>query len=298
MQKVDNQAKYGYLSWHTPCSVFLRTPLKGITMKIIGCILIAFLLFTGCHTTEVDKTAPPIPQGITTVSLDNEIEIQWLPSQASDLAGYDVWVSAAYDGPYEHIGTTTLCYYRDQGAVNGSTYYYAVSSFDSHNNTSALSIDTVYDTPRPEGLDQSLSDVYTDPGTSGYGFSAYSVLPYTDERTDLYYGTNVSGLHFLSVKSANNIQDMGYSSSLDEISSSPSRGWAPSKSVEAIVGHTYVIWTASNHYAKVRVTQTTISLLVFDWAYQTATGNPELRIANNQPAANRPKQGAERQLMR
>jgi hypothetical protein len=74
---------------------------------------------------------------------------------------------------------------------------------------------------------------------------------------------------------------MGFTSSLDEISSSPKEGWAPSKSAEAIPGHTYVVWTVDDHYAKVRVKEAGASRLVFDWAYQTAVGNPELKRSND-----------------
>jgi hypothetical protein len=264
-------------------------------MKNIGSIIVVFILFSGCHVTEADKTAPPTPQGITTVSLDNAVEIQWLPSLADDLKRYDVWVSDAYDGEYTLIGSTTACYFLDQGAVNGHTYYYAVSAVDKNNNSSPLSSDTVFDTPRPEGLDVTLSDASSNPLTAGYSFADYSIMPFTDRRMDFYYTIDMSGLCFLNANLANEIQDMGYTASLDEISSSPSRGWAPSKSAEAIPGHTYVIWTAENHYAKVRVKQASPLAygLIFDWAYQTAAGNPELRIANNNPKAIRPKQRAE-----
>jgi hypothetical protein len=72
---------------------------------------------------------------------------------------------------------------------------------------------------------------------------------------------------------------MGYTSSLDDISKSPTEGWAPSKSAEAILGHTYVIWTRHDNYAKIRVTSVSASSITFDWAYQTAKGNIELKVA-------------------
>jgi hypothetical protein len=38
-----------------------------------------------------------------------------------------------------------------------------------------------------------------------------------------------------------------------------------------------VIWTADNHFAKIRVTAVSPNFVEFDWAYQIADGNPELR---------------------
>jgi hypothetical protein len=128
-----------------------------------------------------------------TVSLNNAVEIQWLPGHASDLKGYDVRVNNAYEGPYEPIGTITLCCFPDQDAVNGRTYFYALSAFDINNNNSPWSADAIRDTPRPEGSN-TLSDVLTGANSAGYSCAEYSVLPYTDRRTDFYNSTEVSGL--------------------------------------------------------------------------------------------------------
>jgi len=38
-----------------------------------------------------------------------------------------------------------------------------------------------------------------------------------------------------------------------------------------------VIWTWDDHYAKVRVREVNSAQVVFDWAYQTAVGNTELK---------------------
>ncbi len=185
-------------------------------------------VFLGCEEViKIDTTPPPPPQGIITISLDNAVEIQWLPSQAEDVKGYHVWVSDQYDGEYELIASITASNLVDYGATNGITYYYAVSAYDFDDNESALSKDVVYDTPRPEGYGVVLYDYQTSPLSSGYDYSRFTVLSYDNQATDFYF-ENSGGRYYLDVWKGTFIQDMGYTTSLDEISSSPTRGWAPS----------------------------------------------------------------------
>ncbi|KPK99662.1 MAG: hypothetical protein AMJ91_07015, partial [candidate division Zixibacteria bacterium SM23_73_3] len=54
-------------------------------------------------------------------------------------------------------------------------------------------------------------------------------------------------------------------------------GWSQVGWVEVILGHSYIIWTRDNHYAKLRVVGFTRSYgVIFDWAYQVDPGNQEL----------------------
>lgn len=246
-------------------------------MKLFFVFSLAFLLFVGCeHTTQIDLTAPVAPRGIRTVSLDNNIEISWLPNTEPDIAGYKIWVSSSYNGQYQYLGKTSGTVFNDRGAKNGVTYYYGVSAYDFDGNESDLSVDVVYDTPRPEGFGTTVANYRVTPATAGYDFSTYSVGRYDDEFTDFFY-ESTNGRYYLDVWNDTDIQDMGYTKSLDEISASPTQGWSPSKFAEAIVGHTYVIWTWDDRYAKVRVKQLGNAQVVVDWAYQTAKGNPELK---------------------
>ena len=73
------------------------------------------------------------------------------------------------------------------------------------------------------------------------------------------------------------IQDMGYTTSLDEIQVAPESGWSPTKDVRLISGHTYVVWTWDDHFAKFRVSSISPQRVVFDWAYQLRGGNPFLK---------------------
>jgi hypothetical protein len=255
-------------------------------MKLISIALAASFIILGCEEHNIDTTPPPPPQGIRTISLDNAVEIQWLPSQAEDVKGYNVWKSDQYAGQYQLIASTSSISLVHYGATNGTTYYYAVSAYDFDDNESALSKDVVYDTPRPEGLGVVLIDTSTSRNISGYGFASYSILSCYDKNTDIFL-VYAHGRLYVHVWSDTDIQDMGFTNSLDEISASPTKGWAPSKSAEAIVGHTYVIWTVDDNYAKVRIQNVTASSIVFDWAYQTAKGNIELKTTHTSKAGGR-----------
>ncbi len=221
--------------------------------------MLASLILSGCdHEFDIDTEAPPPPQGIRTISLDNAVELQWLESQAEDVKGYRVWVSDSYDGYYSLIGSIYSTSFIDYEAVNGVTSYYAVSAYDYNNNESELSKEVIYDTPRPEGYGVVLSNYQFSPNVAGYNFSQYAVLRYDDEETDLFF-ENINGRCVVSVWDDSDIQDMGYTSSLDDISYAPAQGWAPSKTAEAVIGHTYIIWTWDDHYAKIRVRDADVS---------------------------------------
>lgn len=256
-------------------------------MKPFNLLIFSLFLFSGCvPLNEVDTTPPPAPQGIKTISLDNAIEISWLPSQAGDVTGYNVWRSPSPNGRFVILGSVHNSPFVDYGALNGLTYYYAISAYDAGGNESPLSNEIVYDTPRPEGYNVQLLDAATSPGVSGYSFSG-AITRFDDNSADLYF-ENIKGWLGLNVWTDTDIQDMGYTASLDEITSAPGSGWSPTKSAEAIAGHTYVVWTWDNHYAKIRITNVTLSSVTFDWAFQTAVGNPELKPAPDAGRARAP----------
>ncbi len=261
-------------------------------MKPLFVFLAALLFILGCDpVTQIDRTPPAPPRGIRTVSLDNNVEISWLSNTEPDVAGYKIWFSSTYNGQYQYIGKTTQTVFNDRDAKNGVTYYYALSAYDFDGNESDLSADVVYDTPRPEGFGATLANYRVTPSTGGYDFSTYSVGKYDDEFTDFYY-ENTNSRSYLDVWTDTDIQDMGYTKNLDEISVAPTQGWSPSKYVEAIVGHTYVVWTWDDRYAKVRVKTLSNNQLVFDWAYQTAKSNPELKRSVPQGGKRQPIRSA------
>lgn len=259
--------------------------MKTLNKIFLSLILISILLFTACdefHDYYYDDTPPNPPKNIYTITGDNRIDIIWDHNNENDVSGYNVYYSYSYDGRYELIGNTVNNFYIDNGAENGVTYYYAITAYDYNGNESELSYDVIYDTPRPEGFNQSIFDYNRSPNNAGYDFSDYLVVPYNSLEADFFF-ENYNGTFYLNVWDDSDIQDMGTTNDIYDISYSPLNGWVPImpdenvKYVEAKIGHTYVIWTWDNHFAKVRISNITNERMVFDWAYQTAEGNRELK---------------------
>jgi hypothetical protein len=249
------------------------------TLTILAILFLA--VFTACdnrhdgNPVEYDMYAPLPPVGIRTISLDNAVRIDWIENQEPDIAGYNILVSNSYDGTYTLLGSSKTNTFFDGRARNGITYYYAVTAYDYSNNESELSRDVAYDTPRPEGLGVRLTDSYVDAARSGYDFSRYLIVPWDSYDADIFI-EYVNGVPFIVVWDKADIQDMGYTENLDEISVAPAAGWSPTGDAHLIAGHTYVVWTEDNHFAKVRIREIGQTYVSFDWAYQTAAGNPEL----------------------
>jgi len=248
------------------------------TLKIAA---MAVLLLSGCHK-EFDhpEYGPPSPPtGLRTQTGDNYIQLFWNPNPESDVAGYNVYVGPSYQGKYQWIGSTSATTYIDRGAVNGTTYYYAVTAYDYAGNESDLSKDVAYDIPRPEGYGVTLTDYLTSPLTAGYAFSSYSIVAYNDKTADMWYEYS-NGVNYMDVNSTDSdIQDMGPTQSILDINQAPSSGWSPTHDVQLTVGHTYVVWTWDDHYAKFRVSALSPTRVVFDWAYQLVKSNPLLKRA-------------------
>jgi hypothetical protein len=260
--------------------------------------LLTGLLAIGCDSNtdrnpvEYDTTAPFPPVGVSALALDRCVQLQWIGNQEDDLAGYNIYISNAYDGHYTRIGSTTDIIYTDRAASNGIRYYYAVTAYDYSGNESELSRDVVYSTPRPEGTNVALADRYVSPNTAGYDFSNYRVVNYDTDQTDVYLEFSSTQHPFFVVWNDSEIQDMGFSKNLDEILTAPTTGWSPTKDAQVILGHTYIVKTFDNHYAKMRVTAVSGNSIVFDWAYQLVTGSPDLIRALRTPGMPRVRYAA------
>jgi hypothetical protein len=168
-----------------------------------------------------------------------------------------------------------------------------VDAFDDAGHESALSYEAAFDTPRPAGSGTNVLE------GQGIDFSewASSAFVTSSSSADIVLldlggvlharGTLINGFW-------NDIQDLGYTASIDDVSWAPAQGWSVSPNgVELILGHTYVVWTHDSYFAKFRVTSMAISpgpqpsSIVVDWAYQIDQNNPELSpgLALGQTAA-------------
>ncbi len=246
--------------------------------------LVSMVVMFGCEEERkvvyIEENNPPaIPQGVYSVTGDGRVSIYWLPVQDEDLDYYRVWWNDEPTGQFEVIGTSTQLYYIDTDVDNGVTYYYAVTAVDNDGNESELSYENVYDTPRPEGQNQSLYEFVGHPDGSGFDLSAAQVVPYNSVNADFYidFDTDLETFFINVADEETDIQDLGYTADFDEIGYAPADGWSFVGWSEIIEGHTYVIWTRDDHFAKIRVTYAdydNFDNIIFDWAYQTSTTDP------------------------
>lgn len=248
----------------------------------------AGLLLWGCETTrtvyvsEPDHLPPGVPRGVTSITGDRQVTITWLGSTEDDLRGYVVYRDDNNDGYYDEIAEIIVNEFRsrwtyvDRNVQNSRTYSYAVTAFDYDGNESELSYEDVFDTPRPAGF-----NVFVDAtsNNAGFDFSARSKVSSTSPNADIVF-TYDGGLGTVFIEAANpnvDVQDFGFTSSMDDLDWAPQDGWSAVGWCEVILGHTYVIWTGDNRYAKVRVFELGQTTLRFDWAHQEDPGNPELK---------------------
>lgn len=265
--------------------------LGNITSKraVLALILVAGLGFAGCDDDDdlgpVDREPPAAPRGFTSITGDEEVVLVWYPNAEWDLDGYAVYRNNEATGNYRRIAYVgrDRTEYVDRDVTNGQTYYYAVSAYDTEGNESDLSPELVFDTPRPQGYGVRMTSYARNRDRCAYDFSDYLVTDYDDPEADVAYtwdaetGAWMLGLNVPGGDIYTAIQDAGLTESLSEITWAPADGWSPRAMSELIEGHTYIVWTRDDHYAKFRVVRLTPDEVTIDWAYQIDRGNQELR---------------------
>lgn len=251
-------------------------------LSILAAVCFTFITFTGCddnhRITGPDRTPPSAPRGVVASNGDAEVLISWQANRESDVAGYNIYTMDSYNGTPVFIGTTTGTSFLDKGLRNGITYYYGVTAFDFNNNESDLSVENTYGVPRPEDLNQVIYDYHQYPQNSGFSFSTYSAIAYTSSKCDFYFDMDTSvNRPYIDVFSDTKIKDMGATTDIYSITYAPLSGYSTTSDAPCIAGHTYVINTFDNHYAKIRVRSVSSTSITFDWAFQLVTGETMLK---------------------
>jgi len=249
------------------------------------------LIITSCekkvYVYEPDTTPPSSPKGVYSVTSDRTVYIYWEENDERDFSKYRIYWSLDRHSVFTYLATTTVPEYIDQNLTNGTTYYYIITAVDFSGNESGNSA-TIEDTPRPEGHNYTLFYMQAYPNVSGFSFDNRTVVPWNSSTCDIYLDKPSTILYINTTQRNgvwNDIQDMGFTNDLNEITYAPDTGWSELGYVEVIPGHTYVIWTWDLHYAKLRVTYVPDShdYMQFEWAYQTAPNNQELKPIPKKP---------------
>lgn len=266
------------------------------TVAVIGSLLVG-----GCGEDTIvepviEDVAPPAPQGVYTIRGDNRVTVIWLPVEASDLDHYDIYRGddSANLTPFTLIGSSQIEEYIDDPVTNGTRYYYVVIAVDAAGNESLQSAAYGGATPRPDGFNIELFTDVANPSFSGFDLSSGDRVAFNDLRADIWIEEDLStGIFYINADAIDtpsaglgDIQDMGYTQDLDEISFAPIpptlNGWSLTRSYEVVDGHTYVIWTQDDRFSKVRIDSQFVSSVFISYAYQSGVaqdgsgGEPEL----------------------
>jgi hypothetical protein len=252
-------------------------------LGVVGLVV----LLSGCSDDDggggpiapVDTEPPAAPRALYSVTGDERVTLYWIDNTEPDLDGYRVYRGPAPQGPFNPLAlvdkhTTS---YVDVAVTNGTQYFYAVAAYDLAGNEGELSVEDVFDTPRPAGVNVVLGPAANEQNgpDSGFRFATATVQLSTLASTDVYFDV-VGGTRLMIARdNVTDVQDAGFVP-LDALDWAPDDGWSPTGTVELIVGHSYYVWTRDNHYAKFRVTALNDTSVRFDWAYQLVGGNPEL----------------------
>jgi len=261
------------------------------------------LILLGCDEDDSSVTPTPIdkvpttPQGVFSITGDHTVYVYWNGIYETDVHHYVVYRSLQATTGYVAISTVAaepnpdldlLIYeYVDNLAQNGVKYWYAVTAVDNAGQESELSAEEVFDTPRPEGSATVLPKDIA-PTAAGFNLATHQTVGWNSTAADIWVDRLVDTIDNViymdvylnagdSTDGQTDIQDFGYTESFDAIGWAPTDGWSQLGYAEAIVGHTYIVWTWDDHYAKVRITGISPSGAVsFQWAYQTVESSLEL----------------------
>ena len=99
-----------------------------------------------------DTEPPAVPAGLLASNGNRQVNLSWSANSEIDLAGYRVYRSQTSGSgfvPLADVAADSVSY-QDSGLSNGTTYYYALSAFDTSGNESGLS-DVVAGTPAKKG---------------------------------------------------------------------------------------------------------------------------------------------------
>jgi len=248
---------------------------------LFGVAAFAILTTTiGCddHNNNQIVAVDAIPftvDGVYSVTGDHEVTVYWRLNQELDISYYKVYRNNAPTGTFTLVGSSSGASFVDATVTNGVTYYYAVAAVDNAGQESTeLSYENVFDTPRPAGTGAQINNALLNDTDSGWDFSLYTTHTSLDARTDVWYEAS-NGHYLVYTPTDTQIQDAGYVA-LRDVDFGPPSGWSADGVVEAIVGHSYIVLTRDGNYAKFEVISRGTNSMIFDWAYQIDTGNPEL----------------------
>lgn len=253
------------------------------------------------HSVEVfvpTPQPPPAPTSLDAVALDGAVYLHWPDdgAAAEDFAVYRVYVVSR---EVYLVGESDSPAFLDAFVNNGTTYEYFVTSVDDLGHESPAS-HLVSATPRPDYTGE-LAYAYSDvPGSSGFRFQetdrTKAVIDgdsrnrhfriYVDDH-ELWFGLG-EGVRVHAQTRATSALTCGPGADPDCVAwdRAPTTGYLEDD-LAIRAGYTYMFHVPGDdgkmRYGAVRVTHFSSCpgddrYVIFDWAYQTQPGNPNLSI--------------------
>jgi len=237
----------------------------------------------------------PAPLGLHSISLNGAVQLAW-SSNAVDanrnVFGYYRVYSASFDDAHSACvtwsleGSTVSDAFLSANLSNGVTRCFAISAVSRDGHESAWSAAT-HDTPRYDARNVLVfsHDIRTD--SSGFSFYDETARVYgkltaaTSSVADFTIERHVDGTLWFKPSRADVLMATYGTTPVSDLTSID-RAQASALSsitVEAVPGYGYVFSTRKSdgvHYGAIRVAYIAANYVVFDWSYQSATGNVEL----------------------
>ena len=244
-------------------------------------------------------TPPPVPTDLEVVALDATNYIRWNDNARSDsdFSAYRVYLLSDQGATQTLLGGSDSPGFLDALAENGVTSTYAVSSVDVFGHESGTSVSRP-GTPRPDFTGELVYSFVDEPTLSGFRFSESDqvdpIVAGGSPTRHFRLETDVSGWWLVPGPSAEVFPEGVFTTELkcgvaadpqcQDWTTAPLSGYSP---VEIAVEPEFTyVWRVVEgggvvHYGAVRVTllgtdQAGSELMIFDWAYQLQSGNPQL----------------------
>jgi hypothetical protein len=263
-----------------------------------------------CGGDDNNNTAPGIPPDtpaiLTSTSLDGAVALTWTDNSyqsAPDIfSNYRVY-STAYDldndacgDTWSLEGTTVAPEFIVGALENGIPRCFHVTAVSADGSESGGSPPKA-DTPRPDSRNVAVATVQSDPAVSGFSFWSDAdgdgqsddnelgvVTSGASDAIDFFVDRDVDGRIFLT--------PVRFGTGVEYYSNAPvedltSIDFAEDQvyrttGIEALPGYGYVFemdgGDGFQRYGALRVTHVGQTFIIFDWAFQTDPGNPELLV--------------------
>ena len=244
-----------------------------------------------------EPVPPPVPEHLETVALDGAAYLHWddSPSLEEDFLAYRVYASA--EGGYYLVGETDSPGFVDLLATNGHTTSYFVTSLDDQGHESDGG-EAVECTPRRDYTGEVMYSHQDVPTASGFRFQetedAQAVMAGDNEHRHFRLERNSQGLWMMPGPNARVHPESRWTTSLkcgpgadqdcESWELAPRSGYSTARAA-LDPGYTYMFRVPGDdgetRFGALRATiigvdQEGDELIVFDWAYQTQPGNPNL----------------------